>query len=468
MFFTFVFHMTSFSFQTDDAVPETQQPKRVLVIAYYFPPMGLSGVQRTLKFVKYMRQYHWEPTVLTTGPIGYYALDKSLNDEAESLNISIVRTSGSDVNTKLAAKGDFKQRVMPVEFLRRMLSQVSNFLFVPDNKRSWARQAFKTASALIEQAAKDGTPFDLIFVSAPPFSAMRTAARLKQRFGLRLVIDYRDLWLGNQFTRYPTPLHRYANERMEQTVLNAADKIIVTNRRMKERVLAHYPFLRYDDIAIISHGFDPADFAHNGAEASIQRTDTHTHTDTKFRLGYAGIFYDFITPKFFFKAFQMIVREQPAVAADIELHFMGLLREENLNLAKRLGLENYIHNHGYLDHHDSVRMICSCDALWMMVGKTRNVDTHSSGKLYEYFGTKKPLLVSVPEGALHQSAEKYGAALITDPDDADQIKLAILKLYQAHKQGRPLEPDAEFVELHRRDYLTEQLTKEFFFALDHP
>jgi glycosyltransferase involved in cell wall biosynthesis len=329
---------------------------------------------------------------------------------------------------------------------------------VPDNKRAWARQAFKTASVLIQEAKDAGTPFDLLFVSAPPFSATQAAARLKRTFGIRLVVDYRDLWLGNQFTTYPTPLHRYTNERMEYAVLNAADKIIVTNRRMKERMLANHPFLRYEDITIISHGFDPADFV----APPVQRTNY------KFRLGYAGLFYDFVTPKHFFKAFQMIVKEQPDIAADIELHFMGLLRKENVRMAKRMGLESFVHNHGYLDHHDSVRMICSCDALWMMIGETRNADTVSSGKLYEYFGTKKPLLVSVPNGALRQAAEKYGAAIITDPDDANQIKLAILKLYQVYKMRTPMMPDAEFVESHRRDYLTEQLTKEFFFALDHP
>jgi hypothetical protein len=104
----------------------------------------------------------------------------------------------------------------------------------------------------------------------------------------------------------------------------------------------------------------------------------------------------------------------------------------------------------------------------MMAGNVRNVDTHSSGKLYEYFGTKKPLLVSVPEGALTQAARKYGAAIVTEPDNVFQIKLAMLQLYQQHKNREQMRPNIEFVEQHRRDYLTEQLTKEFNFALDHP
>jgi glycosyltransferase involved in cell wall biosynthesis len=287
---------------------------------------------------------------------------------------------------------------------------------------------------------------------------MQAAARLKKKFGVPLVVDYRDLWVGNQFMSFPTPLHSHLHERMEYAVLREANKIVVTNRRMKERMLLHHPFLQHDDITIISQGYDPADFL----VPPVQRTNW------KFRIGYAGIFYDFITPKYFLKAFQMIVKERPDIAADMELHFIGLLRKENMRLVKKMGLEEYVQNHGYLDHKDSVAMISSCDALWMMVGNARSADTVSSGKLYEYFGSQKPLLVSVPEGALKQAAQKYGASIITEPDNVHQIKLALVQLYQDFKARSPMKPHIEYVEQHRRDYLTEQLTKEFNFALDNP
>lgn len=241
-------------------------------------------------------------------------------------------------------------------------------------------------------------------------------------------------------------------------MLTEADKIVVTNRNMKAKMLEHHPFLRHEDIAIISQGFDPADMLIPAAPRE----------NRKFRLGYAGLFYDFVTPKYFLKAFQQIVQEQPMVAADMELHFLGLFRKGNTRLVKKLGLENYVKQYGYLDHKNAVAMLQSFDALWMMNGKSRNADTVSSGKLYEYFGTKKPLIVSVPEGALAQAARKYGAAIITEPENIFQIKLAILQLYKQHQNNEAMRPNIEFVEQHRRDYLTEQLTKEFNFALDHP
>lgn len=104
---------------------------KVLVIAYYFPPLGLSGVQRTLKFCKYMKDYDWEPTVITVGKTGYYAHDNSMLDEAEKALIRIERTEGNDVNSLLSKFGTIK---MPSEFIRKFLSLISKTFLFPTTK----------------------------------------------------------------------------------------------------------------------------------------------------------------------------------------------------------------------------------------------------------------------------------------------------------------------------------------------
>jgi glycosyltransferase involved in cell wall biosynthesis len=439
---------------TSEAVhtQKTHETHKVLVLAYYFPPMGLSGVQRTLKFTKYMKKFGWEPTVLTAGAVGYYAFDEALMREAEEANIRIERTSGLDVNSLLASKGASKQISMPMEWLRKLGSRLSNALFIPDNKLGWANKAFKRASDLLQTER-----YDLIFVSAPPFSAARVGATLSKQFSVPFVVDYRDLWYGNQFAFYPTPLHRWLHQRFEYAMLEASSKVIVTNRQMKQKIMTMYPFLGFDDISIISHGFDPEDFAH---------ARPAPRNNQKFRLGYAGMFYDIVTPKYFLQAFKMLADEQPNVAQDIELHFFGLFRKEHLKRIRRMGLQDFVTIHGYRNHTDSVSGIMSCDALWMMVGNARNADTISSGKLYEYFGSQKPLLVSVPEGALSQAAQKYDAAIVTEPDNIQQIKLAILRLYKSYKEDKLPTPNLDVIQQYRRDVLTEQLTKELHFVVE--
>ncbi|KXK33905.1 MAG: glycosyl transferase group 1 [Chlorobi bacterium OLB6] len=105
----------------------------VLVLAYYYPPMGLSGVQRVAKFTKYLPQYGWNPIVVTTGPTLYYAEDQTLLHEVEAAGVEIVRTEPSLRVKKLLEKGVI---TMPRESVRKFISKSSSALFVPDNKKS--------------------------------------------------------------------------------------------------------------------------------------------------------------------------------------------------------------------------------------------------------------------------------------------------------------------------------------------
>ncbi|MBI2429139.1 MAG: glycosyl transferase family 1, partial [Ignavibacteriales bacterium] len=123
--------------------------KKVLVIAYYFPPLGGSGVQRILKFVKYLPQFGWQPTVLTIGPTAYYAKDESLLKEIESLNIKIIRTSSLDPNSVVHKKQEVVK--MPKEGTRKIFSFLSDLFFIPDNKIGWKRKAIKAASELLKK-----------------------------------------------------------------------------------------------------------------------------------------------------------------------------------------------------------------------------------------------------------------------------------------------------------------------------
>ena len=159
---------------------------KVLVIAYYFPPMGMSGVQRTLKFVKYMKKYNWEPTVVTTENVGYFAHDKTLLEEIENENIRIIRTSGNDPNSLLSRYGTIK---VPGELTRKLFNRISQTMFIPDNKISWSKSAYNTVSKLLDKES-----FDVIFVTAPPFSAFNIATKLKKNFSIPVLADYRDLW----------------------------------------------------------------------------------------------------------------------------------------------------------------------------------------------------------------------------------------------------------------------------------
>lgn len=416
---------------------------KVLVIAYYFPPMGLSGVQRTLKFVKYLKNYNWEPTVITTGKVAYFAHDESLKKEIDETGVRVIRVAGSDPNSMLSSKGTVK---LPSEFIRNTFNKLSQIFFIPDNKISWAKKAHKK---VIEILANEH--FDCIFITGPPFSQFDVFSSLKQSHNIPLILDYRDLWYDSYFSFYFTPFHRLLNKKKEYRALKAAELIIVTNRKLKEKLINTYKFLTFNDVVIVSHGYDQQDFDNITAQPKSQN---------KMVLMYSGIFMVYSTPKYFLEAFKQLTIERTDIASNIELHFVGLLRKENKKLIQKLKLQSFIKDHGYVNHIESIAKLKSADVLWFMVGRRKNIDAILPGKVYEYFGTRKPVIACVPEGAAKMVANEYKASFITEPDDIDQIKKTIAEVYQQYKESNLPVPDESYVEGFRRDVLTEQLAKQ--------
>jgi len=253
------------------------------------------------------------------------------------------------------------------------------------------------------------------------------------------------------FAFYPTPFHRLLHKKKEYKALKAADLIIVTNRKLKEKLLNIFPFLTFSDVVIISHGYDQEDFDTIAAQPKSQN---------KMVLMYSGIFLVYNTPEYFLKAFKQLTIERTDIASNIELHFVGFLNKENQKLIRILNLQSFVKDHGYVSHTESIAKIKSADVLWFMVGKRRNIDAILPGKVYEYIGSRKPIIACVPEGAAKMAAIEYKAAFITEPDNIEQIKNTILETYNLFKAGKLPIPDENLVESFRRDFLTEQLAKQ--------
>lgn len=416
---------------------------KVLVIAYYFPPLGLSGVQRTFKFVKYLQNFSWEPTVITTDGIAYYAYDNSLSEELNSLKINIIRLKGKEPNSLLKA-GKLKP---PKEVFRKIFNFFSQTFFIPDNKLSWSKKVKNYTENLLSKEH-----FDAIFVSCPPFSSFEKISELREKFDIPLIVDYRDLWYNSYFSIYPTPFHKLIHKRKEYLSLKKADAVITTNRKIKEFLISTYPFLTFEDVVIIPHGFDQEDF---------DKAKIFPKPKNKMILMFSGTFIGYGTPKFLLQAFKEITIERPDIAQKIELHFVGYLRKENQKLIKKLKLEEYVVDHGYVDHLESVGRILSADVLWFMIDYRRNIDSILPGKIYEYVGAKKPILACVPDGAAKLAVQEYGASFICKPNDVQEIKSMLYKIFDLYISNQLPKPSDDVVNKYRRDYLTEILVKVF-------
>ena len=422
------------------ALPESHN---VLVIAYYFPPLGLSGVQRTLKFVKYFPAFGWNPTVLTVEPRGYFAKDESLLEELQNIDVEIVRTRSLDP-LHFFRTSDVVQ--MPSARMHSLMSKLSQCFFLPDNKIGWKRKAVSAARKILKSK-----PFDAIFATAPPYTDFLIGAQLKKEFRIPLVIDYRDAWLDNPLHFYPTPLHKLIHAHKESSVLRAADAIITINRRIKELTLQRYESVAHGEIAIIPQGFDQSDF--DEADASP--------TNGKIRFTHSGTFYYNRTPEYFLNGLQQFLERHPGARKQIEIIFIGAISKSYREMIARENLEDVVQCTGYIPHRECISMLKGSNVLWMTLGDDAGDDMMSTGKLFEYIGARKTILGLVPDGIAKRTILEYGNGFTVHPHDVEGIGNTIEKIFLMQKQNSKREVKEEFVQQYERKNLTAQVVKIF-------
>jgi glycosyltransferase involved in cell wall biosynthesis len=417
--------------------------------------MGLSGVQRTLKFVKYLPEFGWDPIVLTTTrDTPYYAFDESLEEELQPLiesgNVTIYRTD-SDPSISGAAKRTGSILKLPRQGWQRMRSKLVQVIRQPDSRIKWKELALQKADEIFANHS-----IDAIFSTAPPYTDFLIAKELKEKYQVPYLMDYRDAWVENQVLNfYLTPFHKKKAKEMEYECLRASNSITTANRKMKEVLLQNYEFLDWNDVHILPHGYDPEDI-----EAARERAEELKRDDT-FRLTYCGAFYVGRSPKVIMQAAARAIEENKELAAHLELSFVGILQKEYKKLAKKLGLNRIVTEHGYLPHRESVAYALASDVLWM----TMSDDLSAPGKMYEYFGTGKPILGLVPEQShTARLLRDYGNAKITPPDDVQAVKEALLDLYRQWKAWKlPIANNLEFRQRYDRRLITKELARQLTF-----
>lgn len=386
--------------------------KRLLVLSYYFPPMGMSGVQRTLKFVKYLPQFGWQPVVLTIKSRGSYGYDWKLLDEIP--DIEIYRThsldplylSPSKHNPSAAARGNIASRI--------------NRLFIPDNKLGWIPFAIDRGLTV----ARDNR-IDAIYSSAPPFSSHLAALALKKKLGKPLICDFRDAWTENPQTSYANPLHEYFDLMLERKVLRESDLLLAINQEIVDSFITKHPGIRPDKFRVLPQGFDPADF--EGVDPEKFK---------KFTIVYTGTFVGKRTPEPLIKALSVIRQGHPEIFENLQVIIAGAFRDQDRELARRAGMESVVEFRGYLPHRESISLLKAADILWMVIHPSEG-PTVATGKIYEYLGANKPILASVPEdGAAARLIKDIRLCKALPFTGSDLLAKEIVRLYGLLNQGK--------------------------------
>ncbi|MCX6332931.1 MAG: glycosyltransferase family 4 protein [Bacteroidia bacterium] len=406
--------------------------KKVLIITYYWPPSGGAGVQRWLKFSKYLPQSGWEPVILTVDPeyAAYPALDPSLEKDVTE-NIKVCRTKATDWfrfyksdKTKVPSAGfatnkDDSPKGKFSRFIR------GNF-FIPDPRRGWNRHAFKKAFRLIKD---DGIKH--IITTSPPHSTQLIGLKLKKRFPeIKWIADLRDPWTDIYYYDlfYPTCISRKIDLNYERSVLNKADIITTVGPSLGKYFESKAPGTG-EKIKVVQNGYDESDF--ENVAASVPE---------KFTISYTGTISDSYPVEGFVKAIKAVIDK----GVDISLKFTGFFSDVHKeNFISALGNDRLTFI-PYSDHKTVVRQMLSSSMQFLVLAKDPGNKSFLPGKLFEYIASGKPVLCLGPaDGDSAVILEKGGFGKCFEYDDAKGIADYIISSVQKNSSEIKT-PPAEF------------------------
>jgi hypothetical protein len=380
--------------------------KRVLFLAYLFPPIANSGTQRPLKFVKYLSQYGWQPTVVTAAHPGGHRVDSGMLADIPA-DVRVVRvpmlnewvgdavcraTGGTALGRRVADSISWRMR----ERFRR-----------PDLYALWRPMARRAGLQLLRESH-----YDAIYATGFPWTTLLVALDLSKATGVPLVADFRDPWVGEDLFRSERP--PVDEERpLERQVVEHAASVITVAPTMTKRMIAAYPELDPDKFGTIFNGFDPSDLGAPVPQAK-----------TRFRIAFAGVWKEGYNPSPLYDVIEWLKRTTPALLDGVEVIAAGFEPGE----AARRGLESHITEVGVLSHQDAVALMHSADVLFLTNGDGARQQLGLPGKMYEYLATGRPVLaLTHPDGDAGRIIRQVGGGVAIAQEDPGQLLEVIKK-----------------------------------------
>lgn len=408
--------------------------KRVLVLAYLYPPIANSGTQRPLKFTKYLADHGWEPIVVTADRANGLNVDPALLQEIPA-GVRVVRVPMlnewiGDVVTAMLGRSALAARIGDGVRWR-----LQNRRRSPDFYAWWQPTAERAALQIFREIG-----FDAIYATGYPWTSLMIGEAVARATGRPFVADFRDLWSGeNLFREERPPLED--ERRFERTVVMAADAVVSASDAMTRHAINAYPSEDEAKFVTIHNGFDPADFD----------APAPPRAHGKFRIVYTGVWKDAYNPGDLYKSIDWIRRSKPQLLDNVEVVAAGFRPGE----ARRWGLSKYITELGVVPHQEAITLMRSADLLYL---------SHSDperqwcvpGKLYEYLASGTPLLALTDPGSeTAKIIRAVGGGVVASPDDPGNLYHRVMDACGGNLKVPPRDPRA--LEAFERRHLTGKL-----------
>ncbi|MCO6437535.1 MAG: glycosyltransferase [Phycisphaerae bacterium] len=400
---------------------------RVLMISAAFPPAGGAGVQRPVKFAKYLGRFGWDPMVWTVGTYAGLPHDPTLlvglpesvrvvrfpNGESEAVKSS----SGLRGIWRTAARSG----IVP-EGLRWRIKQMESHRALPDAFASWARRSIRPALETVERENVEA-----LFSTFSPASNHLLAMQLKRRTGLPWVADFRDLWTEDYRYSEKSDRRRREHDRLQQEILELADIVVGVTARQTEILAGHLPRRKRDKFVTIPNGFDPDDFADPGEAAPRQPHMT---------LAFVGRLDRWVFHDGFLAALQRFCYALGPKRNRFHLRLVGHVSPDVHERLER-GEIRFEHT-GHVTHEIAVHEMRTADVLLVCVPDGVNGDSTVPGKLYECLASGKPVLVVGPEGCECGEIVRGCAGGLVSGLDGNAIYTALTRIFRAWSAGQPI------------------------------
>lgn len=416
---------------------------KVLIITYYWVPAGGSGVQRWLKFVKYLHDFNIEPVVYTVDEAKYPILDESLANDIPK-GIEVIKKAIWEPNDFLLI---FKKKETKTSagflnpnptFFGKILQYVRANYFIPDARKYWIKPSVKYLEKYLSE-----NKIDAIITTGPPHSLHLIGLHLKKKTNVKWIADFRDPWTDIDYF-HQLPLTKKAikkHHQLEKEVLKNADASLVVGKTMK----ANYEVFS-DKIHVVTNGYD-----------SEEKTNNQSVLDSKFSITHIGLMNADRNPKMLWTALAELSEENTDFKNDLEIKLIGKLSDDVVTDLKKYDFKN-VTRINYVPHKEVQQYQRASQVLLLAVNNVPSAKGIITGKIFEYLQAKRPILAIGPEdGDLGEILAKTNAGTIVDFDKKEKLKKVVSDLYKKYQQNSLTVSSVNIEQYHRKE-LTKQLS----------
>jgi glycosyltransferase involved in cell wall biosynthesis len=420
--------------------------KKILIITYYWPPSGGAGVQRWLKFVKYLVKFGYKPHVYTPENPESPAIDKSLQADVPDQAVIVKRKifepysfykkfTGKSGNVNASFLSEDK------DSRKKLTEKISVWIrgnfFIPDARVFWVNPSYRFLKKYIKE-----NNIDVIISTGPPHSMHLIAKKLKEKLDIKWIADFRDPWTNIDFYK-DLMLTNWADQKhkkLEREVLQTADRVITIGNTIADEFMQ----ISKKRVEVITNGFDAEDFE------NVENIETDNFT-----IVHIGSINADRNHKIFWQAISELVTENREFKEKLKIKFIGKLDYSVKESIEKYKLENITEIIAYVPHNEVIKYLSEAKALYLPLNNTPNAKGVLSGKLFEYLAVNKPIIAIGDEnGDAANLIKETKSGFLVGFDNKEKLKEALIEIFNNYEK---------FTSVHineRIKYSREELTKE--------